>query len=165
MGTPGTCPACCQPSRQLTRDERDQGITTAFYCRSCSRADDVAAISDYDFVPQRRRSAGAGTPSESMQRALHLKRRIEEGAALHDRALALLNSGELEGEALTVWQGFCDGLTERQIAATIKRSHDYVYRRYLGPLRARCGYSVRKNSGRGAPRHRRGPNKRTAAPQ
>lgn len=139
IGSP--CPGCGQPARRLTRAEREDGIAAAIYCRGCARADDMAAI-DYDFHPWARRNKGVVDA-----RARDLAQRIEGGSALHDRALELLNSGELEGEALVVWQGFCDGLAEREIAQELGRAREYIYRRYLAPLRARCGYPVRANRG------------------
>lgn len=132
--------------RKLGRAEQRLGLTGTAYCDPCHRGEDARP---HDFDTSASRDVKGG-------RLRKLGRRIEEGAALHDRAGELLWSGELVGEAFEVWSLFVvHGLSDSAIARAVGRSRRYVCSRYLGPFRERCGYG---ESSYRAPKWRRGPN-------
>jgi hypothetical protein len=70
----------------------------------------------------------------------------------YDRARDLLNSGQLQGEALTVWEAVCEGLGERAIAGIVGRTRGYNYNWFIGPFREYIGLPTRAFR---VPAHRR----------
>jgi hypothetical protein len=78
-----------------------------------------------------------------------------KGAAtreFYDRARDLLNSGQLRGEALTVWEAVCEGLGERVIAGLVGHTRGYNYNWFIGPFREYIGLPTRPFR---VPAHRR----------
>lgn len=152
------CRACgVTPVRRLARPDRRDGVTRTAFCQRCSDGEDQIPVA-FD----RGRSLGITTGAlERKQR--RLAQCIDEGTVLHERAQALLWSGELSGEAFNAWSLFVvEGLSQNEIARRMGIHWSTVRDRYLGPLKERCGYPVTFTRLR---RKRRKRNNRAAVPK
>jgi len=132
--------------RRRRVSSRPKNIPKSFRAETAEDFELLLAAEGMPAEPRPTRYTWTHADDRSSRSREHARWVALKGAAareFYDRARDLLNSGQLQGEALTVWEAVCDGLGERAIEGLVGHTRRYNYNWFIGPFREYIGLPTR----------------------